>query len=88
MALLKSPCPLIDYAKAEATTAGAMLLRNIRKHSVLAGKIDTENEEVFFNLGFALSRLGRDAEAIRPINVPLRSLRTTGRLTTTLAIFS
>ena len=29
-----------------------------------AAKIDTENEQVFFNLGFALSRLGRDAVAI------------------------
>ena len=67
----EEPLPsLIDYAKAEeATTAGTELLTRGKYQEAFdqfafAAKIDTENEEVFFNLGFALSRLGRDAEAI------------------------
>ena len=68
----EDPLPsLIDYAKAEeATTAGTELLTRGKYQEAFdqfafAAKIDTENEEVFFNLGFALSRLGRDAEAIK-----------------------
>ena len=68
----EEPLPsLIDYAKAEeATTAGTELLTRGKYQEAFdqftfAAKIDTENEEVFFNLGFALSRLGRDAEAIK-----------------------
>ncbi len=68
----EDPLPsLIDYAKAEeATTAGTELLTRGKYQEAFdqfafAAKIDTENEEVFFNLGFALSRLGREAEAIK-----------------------
>ena len=74
----EEPLPsLIDYAKAEeATTAGTELLTRGKYQEAFdqftfAAKIDTENEEVFFNLGFALSRLGRDAEAIEAYQLSL-----------------
>ncbi len=61
---------LFELAKAdEAMTAGTELLQEGEYAKALeqfkiAAKVDTENEEVFFNLAFTQSRLGNDEEAI------------------------
>lgn len=61
---------LLDFAKAdEAMTAGTEFMHagdyaKALEQFKVAADIDTENEEVFFNLGFAHSRLGNEEEAV------------------------
>ena len=63
--------PLMDYAKADtAMIKGTELLQQeayiqALEHFEMAAEIDTENEEIYFNLGYTLSKLGRTPEAVQ-----------------------